>query len=134
MRSIPTLDNTDASTLMTAARAALAEAGLTGAIAIVDAAGVVLEVHRHHLAKPHMGDFAIRKARTAALLGLPTQILEQMAAQGRPMSPETLALAGGVPIMAQGVAAGGVGISGGASEMDHRIALEAVSALSASPA
>ena len=46
---------------------------------------------------------------------------------------EALALAGGVPILADGLSAGAVGVSGGASEVDHRIALEAVSALSSFP-
>jgi uncharacterized protein GlcG (DUF336 family) len=130
MRTIPTLDNSDASALMAAARGALSESGVSGAVAVVDAAGVLLEVHRHHLAKPHMADFAIRKARTAAQLGLPTQMLEVMAAQGRPMSPETLAMAGGAPVIVDGMSAGAVGVSGGTSEADHSVALKAVASLS----
>jgi len=129
MRTIPTLDNSDAVVLREAALAAAREAGMAAAVAIVDSAGTLLDFHRHQGTKPHMVDFAIRKARTAALLGLPTKMLEAIAAQGRPMSPETLAMAGGAPVMVDGLSAGAVGVSGGTPEADHSIATAAVAAI-----
>jgi uncharacterized protein GlcG (DUF336 family) len=129
MRTIPTLDNSDAIVLRDAALTAAREAGIAVAVAVVDSAGTLLDFHRHQGTRSHMVDFAIRKARTAAQLGLPTKMLEAMAAQGRPMSPETLAMAGGVPVIVDGLSAGAVGVSGGSSEADHNIAGAAVAAL-----
>lgn len=119
MRMIPTLEKADAEVAGRAALKHAIERGLSLCIAVVDAAGAPLEVHRMDGAKPHTVDLALRKARTAALLGLPTAVLERMAAEGRAMPSEVLALAGGVPILLDGSAAGAVGVSGGTSEIDH---------------
>ena len=55
------------------------------------------------------------------MLGLPTRVLERMSAEGRSMPSEVVALAGGVPILQDGLAAGAVGVSGGSSDADHAI-------------
>lgn len=129
MRLIPTLESTDATALREAAKLAATEAGVAATIAVVDLAGVLLDLYRCDGAKPHTVELATRKARTAALLGLETQLLERMAAEGRPVSSEVLAMAGGAPVLLEGRCAGAVGISGGAPEIDHKIATAAVSAL-----
>lgn len=129
MRQIPTLESTDATTLREAAKLAATEAGVAATIAIVDLSGALLDLYRCDDAKPHTVELATRKARTAALLGLETQLLEGMAAEGRPFSSEVLAMAGGAPVLLEGRCAGAVGVSGGASEIDHKIAVAAVSAL-----
>jgi glc operon protein GlcG len=131
MRLIPTLDTDDSAAAREAALLAAADAGLAACIAIVDASGVLLDLHRADGAKPHTVDLAMRKARTSALLGVETFLLERMAKEGRVVSGEVLALAGGVPTMHEGRCAGAVGVSGGSSEIDHQIAAAAAKAVSA---
>jgi glc operon protein GlcG len=129
MRLIPTLDTSDATIAREAALLAAADAGLATCVAIVDGSGVLLDLHRADGAKPHTVDLATRKARTSALLGLETVLLERMAKEGR--APTGEVLAGGVPIMHEGRCAGAVGVSGGSSELAHQIAASAAKAVSA---
>ena len=129
MRMIPTLDSVDAVAAREAGVRAASERGIEACIAVVDSSGVLLELHRSDSAKAHAVDFATRKARTAALLGLETAVLERMAKEGRSLSGELLALAGGVPVIHDGRCAGAVGVSGGASEADHEIASVAAMAI-----
>ena len=129
MRMIPTLDSVDAVAAREAAVRAASERGIAACIAVVDSSGVLLELHRSDSAKAHAVDFATRKARTSALLGLETAVLERMAKEGRSLSGEVLALAGGVPVIHEGRCAGAVGVSGGASEADHEIAAVAAKAI-----
>src|SRR5579871_6645239 len=112
MRMKPTLELTDAEAIVAGCRSAAVDLAASTAIAVVDEAGVLLQLVRLPGAKPHTVDFAVRKARTAALLGLSTTVLEQMAREGRQMGGDTLALGGGLPVLAQGQCAGGVGVSG----------------------
>jgi len=121
MRMIPTLEIADAEAASRAAVASAAGQDFAVCIAVVDAAGALIVLHRMDGARSHTVDLALRKARTAALLGLPTLMLERMAAEGRPMPSEVVALAGGVPILRGGVSAGAIGVSGGSSEADHAI-------------
>ena len=128
MRMIPTLDSVDAAAVREAGVRAASERGVAACIAVVDSSGVLLELHRSDSAKAHAVDFATRKARTSALLGLDTLVLERMAKEGRVPSGEVLALAGGVPVMHEGRCAGAVGVSGGTSDADHEIAAVAAKA------
>jgi uncharacterized protein GlcG (DUF336 family) len=135
MRLIPTLDSADAIAARDAGVRAASERGLAACIAVVDSSGVLLELHRSDAAKAHTVDLATRKARTSALLGLETAILERMAKDGRGPPGEVIALGGGVPVIHDGRCAGAVGVSGGASEDDHEIAVAAVRAtLTGTPA
>lgn len=122
MRMIPTLEQADAAAASRAALAHAVQQRLAVCIVVVDAAGAPLALHRMDGARSHTVDLALRKARTAALLGLPTQMLERMAAEGRSMPSDVVALAGGAPILQDGLAAGAVGVSGASSEADHAIA------------
>ena len=122
MRMIPTLELADARTASQAALERAGDQGLAVCIAIVDGAGVLLALHRMDGAKAHTVDLALRKAKTAALLGLPTLMLERRAAEGRTLPSEVLALAGGVPILKDSASAGAIGVSGGSSQADHAIA------------
>ena len=129
MRLIPTLDSSDAAVAREAAVRAASERGLAACIAVVDSSGVLLALHRSDGAKAHSVDFATRKARTSALLGLDTTVLERMAKEGRSLSAEALALAGGVAVICEGQCAGAIGVSGGSSDVDHEIAAAAATAL-----
>ena len=128
MRMIPTLDSFDAAAAREAGVRAASVRGIAACIAVVDSSGVLLELHRSDAAKAHAVDFATRKARTSALLGLETAVLERMAKEGRGLSGEVLALAGGVPVIHEGRCAGAVGVSGGSSDADHEIAAIAAKA------
>ena len=56
-------------------------------------------------------------------------MLEKMVKEGRSISGEVLALAGGVPILEDGRCAGAIGVSGGSSEADHKVATVGAAAL-----
>jgi glc operon protein GlcG len=129
MRLISTIDSEDAATAMQEAKAATSALGIRVTIAIVDASGVILRLERDDGAKAHTVDLASRKARTAAMLSIETLLLEQMAKDGRSLSGEVLALAGGAPFLHHGACTGAIGVSGGTSEADHQIAQAAVAAL-----
>jgi glc operon protein GlcG len=103
--------------------AALArEIGLRVSIAVVDDAGALVHFSRLDGARSYSVDLAIRKARTAAALGVPTKILEEITRE-RPMhGVDMLAVSGGAPIMVGGVCAGAIGVSGAKGEEDHAIA------------
>jgi glc operon protein GlcG len=126
MRMKPTLEFQDAEAIGAACRAQAERDGARVAIAVVDEAGVLLHLQRLDGAKPHAVDLASRKARTAAALGLPTAILEQMAKEGRLPPTDVLALGGGLPVMLDGQCAGAIGVSGATSEVDESIAAAGV--------
>jgi glc operon protein GlcG len=106
------------------------EMGLRVSIAVVDDAGALLWFSRLDGARAYSVDLAIRKARTAAALGVPTKILEEITRE-RPMpGVDMLAVSGGAPIMVEGVCAGAIGISGAKGEEDHAIAEAGAAALS----
>ncbi len=122
MRTKPTLELADAAPISRACAEAARDAGANVSIAIVDEAGVLLSFQRLDGAKAHTAELAIRKARTAAVLGVSTSQLEMMAREGRLQSAELIALAGGVPVIHAGQPCGGIGVSGSTSEIDERIA------------
>jgi glc operon protein GlcG len=129
MRIKSTLDLGDADLVMTACRRAAEQSAVTVSIAVVDDAGVLLCFARLDGAKPHTVELAQRKARTTAMLGVPTSVLEAMARDGRLASGEALAVGGGAPVKHQGQCVGGVGVSGATSEIDERIAVAGAVAL-----
>ena len=128
MRTKPCLDFVDAETIAGACRAAALESSSPVTIAVVDDTGL-LHLQRLDGAKSYSVDLASRKARTAAMLGISTSILEQMAKEGRLPSGDILALGGGLPIMHASQCAGAVAVSGATSAEDERIAAAGVAAL-----
>jgi glc operon protein GlcG len=100
-----------------------------GAIAVVDAAGMLVGLERLDGTFPAAPNISIGKARTAALFRKPTRDFEMLVNKGRytmttlpevtPFTP----LQGGVPIVVNGVVVGAVGVSGAASaQQDDEIA------------
>ena len=100
-----------------------------GAIAVVDAAGVLVSLDRLDGTFPAAPNISIGKARTAALFRKPTRDFEKLVNDGRvtmttlpevtPFTP----LQGGVPIVVDGAVVGAVGVSGAASaQQDDEIA------------
>jgi len=117
-----------------AAAGAMAEARklkLSVAVAVVDTHGtpVYLEVLDDTMtASPN---FAIQKARTAAMLRRPSKALEDGIAGGRNALlslPDLLMIEGGEPILLNGKLVGAIGVSGGASTQDGQIARAGVAA------
>lgn len=112
-----------------------------GAIAVVDAAGVLVALERLDGTFPAAPGISIGKARTAALFRKPTRDFENIVNKGRytmttlpdvtPFTP----LQGGVPILVEGAVLGAVGVSGAASaQQDDEIAQAAADAFVAAQA
>ncbi|MCC7412622.1 MAG: heme-binding protein [Gammaproteobacteria bacterium] len=106
--------------------------GLRLSIAVVDVAGNLLAFERLGNAMPVSVDAALGKARTAALLGIPSKALEDIVDGGKPsylaiggVTP----LQGGVPLMVKGVVVGGIASSGATAVEDEAVALAGASAL-----
>jgi glc operon protein GlcG len=103
--------------------AALArEMGLRVSVAVVDDAGALVHFSRLDGARAYSVDLAIRKARTAAALGVPTKVLEELTRERPMQGVDMLAVSGGAPIMVDGLCAGAIGVSGAKGEEDHAIA------------
>jgi len=114
-----------------AACAALArDMGLRVSIAVVDDGGALMWFTRLDGARAYSVDLAIRKARTAAALGLPTKILEQITRERPMQGVDMLAVSGGAPILVEAVCAGAIGVSGAKGEEDHAIAQAGAATLS----
>lgn len=125
MRHLPTITTHEAEQALAACLADARERQAAVTVAIVDAGGAVLTLHRMDGARPYTVDLATRKARTAAAVGLSTRIIAAAAAPGT-LSGEALALPGGLPFMAAERAAGAIGISGADVETDEAIAAAGV--------
>ena len=129
MRMKPSLDLDDAQALAGACLAAAGDLGAAVSVAVVDEAGGLLWFQRLGGARGYSADLAIRKARTAAAIGVPTAVLEQLVRE-RPMpGQDMLAVAGGAPVMLEGQCAGAVGVSGGPAEVDEAIVEAGLAAL-----
>ncbi|UDY24583.1 heme-binding protein [Nocardioides sp. Kera G14] len=132
-----TLEHDDAVRVASAARTAAAEAGQTGAVAVVDAYGDDLVVLRDHSASWFTAAAARAKARTSARFGRPCVELTGLAETwpevfdiaSDELAWRPVTLDGGVPIRRGGVVVGAVGVSGGPPEIDRRCADAAVASL-----
>ena len=117
-----------------AAEAARDHAG--GAVAVVDAGGLLVALERLDGTFPAAAEIAEGKARTAALFRKPTAFFEDVINKGRtamaalPSQPGFTPLIGGVPITVGGEVIGAVGVSGAASaQQDGEIATVAAAAV-----
>ena len=101
--------------------------------AVVDEFGELVQVDRMDGASPMTVDIAEAKAVTALNFRRPTSSLLSMDPNVLDSIKEVvkfkiLPLAGGVPIVVNGVVVGAVGVSGATSEQDEEVARAAVSA------
>lgn len=134
----PNVTLADAQQMLREARCRADELGLEVAVAVVDAAGILVALERADGVQPAGPDVAIAKARAAALFRRPSAAFDEVAvAASRPSVlllpsavPHALAVAGGVPVRAAdgGPVAGAVGVSGGSGEQDADVAQHAVGA------
>ncbi|MEH0578026.1 heme-binding protein [Streptomyces sp. B21-108] len=115
--------------------------GINVAVAVVDAAGQLVVLHRMDGTQPAGPDLAVAKARTAAGFRKPSKHFEDIAAAGGrpgllglPGVFGGLAVEGGVPVWLPEedgrplVCVGALGVSGGRSDEDAQVAEEAIRA------
>ncbi len=105
-----------------------AKLGIAINVAITDSAGVLAGFLRMPGAFLHSVEIAIDKAYTSASFGFPTSkwkdILagDEMLRAGLAERPRLVIFGGGLPIVADGVRIGGIGVSGGSAEQDEECA------------
>jgi uncharacterized protein GlcG (DUF336 family) len=101
-------------------------------IAVVDDGGHLLYLQRGHDTQFGSIETAIRKAHAAVAFQRPTKASEDAVTGGRLIHlalPGVIPAEGGVPLMLDGVVAGGLGISGVRSFQDGQIAAAGAAAL-----
>ena len=114
MRTKPQLTLDDAYKIAAAVRAEATKRRLAGTIAIVDSGGHLLYLERPDRQSPNSVDIATLKARTAAYRERPSSALQERVKErpGWLMFPNSLPIAGGVPLFYADECVGGVGVSG----------------------
>jgi len=121
--------------MVRAAQAHARQNGWVVTVAIVDDGGTPILVSRLDEASPATVKTAIGKARSAALIGLPTKVLEAMVGERPALATmDRVAVEGGLPILYQGQRVGGIGVSGVRSEQDGAVAQAGIDALVVVPA
>ncbi len=130
--SVLVLDQAGAQTVLQTAEESAKRRNAPSAIAVVDPAGDLIAFQRMDGVRPASADLAIGKARTAARLQRPTAEIEDNINHGRTafVTADVMALQGGVPIRANGVVVGAVGVAGLSKETDTEIANGAAASLS----
>lgn len=100
-------------------------------IAILDDGGHLLHLARMDGASPANARIAVEKGRTAAETRRSTMVWQERIAKRPELlnMPEVTPVQGGLPIMAEGVCVGAVGISGVQSHEDEQIAAAGIAAL-----
>jgi glc operon protein GlcG len=114
MRNKPQMTLQDAYKIADAVRAAAAKLNRAGTIAVVDSGGHLLYLERPDRQSPNSVEIATLKARTAAYRERPSSALQERVKErpGWLMFPNSLPIAGGVPLFYGDECVGGVGVSG----------------------
>ncbi|MFC4274930.1 heme-binding protein [Achromobacter aloeverae] len=132
MNSKPVLTADDVKKILAAAEAHAQSSKWAVSIAVADDGGHLLGLLRLDGAAPISAQIAPAKAQTAALGRRESKVYEESINNGRYAflsAPMTGMLEGGVPIVAQGVVVGAVGVSGVKSSDDVAIANAGIAAL-----
>lgn len=120
--------------------AALARADEIGQpmnVAVVDAGAHLVHFARQDGSLLGSVDIAIRKARSAVLLKMPTTTLAEVAAPGGSLfgievtNDGLVIFGGGIPLLRDGSVVGAIGVSAGSVEQDCDVAEAGVAALPA---
>jgi glc operon protein GlcG len=129
--SVLVLDQAGAQAVLQTAEENAKRRNAPSAIAVVDPAGDLLAFQRMDGVRPASADLAIGKARTAARLQRPTAEIEDNINHGRTafVTADVMALQGGVPIRANGIVVGAIGVAGLSKETDTEIANAAAASL-----
>jgi glc operon protein GlcG len=131
MRTKPALTADDAEKTMAACTAEAKKNNWKVSIAIVDDGGRVWQLHRLEGAGAVTAEVAVGKAKTAALMGRPSKMMEDRIKE-RPafvLFPGILPIQGGVPILSGGECVGAIGVSGVQSHEDEQVANAGIAAL-----
>jgi uncharacterized protein GlcG (DUF336 family) len=131
MRTKPALTADDVEKAMAACTAEAKKNNWKVSIAIVDDGGRMWQLHRLEGAGAVTADVAVGKARTAAMMGRPSKMMEDRVKE-RPAFvtfPGILAIQGGVPILSGGECVGAIGVSGVQSHEDEQVANVGVAAI-----
>lgn len=136
MRSIQTIGLDDARRVIAAGEAAASgPVGQPMNIAVVDAGGVLVAHVRQDGAWIGSVDISIGKAFTARAFDIATKDLGDNAQPGQQFygihasnQGRIMIFAGGLPLLADGVVVGAVGVSGGTGEQDQAVAEAAAAA------
>jgi glc operon protein GlcG len=137
MRLISLLELDDCRAIVTAAQVEADRRGAVVSLAVVDSGGHPLLLERCDGASPASVEAALAKARMAALNGKPTEAMEAAINGERPalmqlsgaMGEPTLAMAGGLPLLHEGICLGAIGVSGMTPDVDGAIAAAGVAGL-----
>ncbi|QNS08052.1 GlcG/HbpS family heme-binding protein [Streptomyces xanthii] len=135
--TVTPLTTTEAETLITAARRAAKDAGVTVSVTVLDAGGHLLAFRRDDRAVLISGETSTRKAYTALQLDAPTADLVDLVKPEGPfhslptaLDKPLLFIAGGLPLHRDGRLIGAIGVGGGSPEQDHGFAGTAAQELS----
>ena len=101
--------------------------GKQAVIAVANAEGNPIAVHVMDGAYLVSFDVAVKKAKTAVAVKMPTRELGALVAQGGTFQgldkiADVVTFGGGIPLYRGGILAGGIGVSGGTGDEDHDIA------------
>jgi glc operon protein GlcG len=123
----------DARRIVSAARAEAEKNQWTVTIAVVDDGGFPLALERLDGALPQSAEIAVSKARTAAVMRLPTKTLEDMVKDrpGLVTMPGVTRVQGGLPIKIGTACIGAVGVSGATSAQDEQVAAAGIASIPA---
>jgi uncharacterized protein GlcG (DUF336 family)/uncharacterized cupin superfamily protein len=131
IRSRRVLDPAGAEAVTAAAVRAADEGGHRVVVAVVDAAGDLLQLRRTDGAQTASVEVGIDKARTAAIFVRPSRELEEQVSSGR-LGALALhgaaALTGGIPLTVDGEVVGAVGTSGETPDEDESVSLAGAAA------
>jgi glc operon protein GlcG len=121
----------DARRIVSAARAEAEKNQWTVTIAVVDDGGFPLALERLDGALPQSAEIAVSKARTAAVMRLPTKTLEDMVKDrpGLVTMPGVTRVQGGLPIKIGTACVGAVGVSGATSAQDEQVAAAGIASI-----
>jgi len=138
MRKVAVIDCRAALGALEAVREAVEARGRTAAIAIADAHGELVAFVRMDGALLSSGPLAANKAYTAARLNRPTRVLgDTLRERGTDVAfygdARYVGFGGGMPVVVDGIVAGGVGVSGLSDEDDEALAAMGVALLRGDP-
>lgn len=133
MKYKPVLGGDLARQMLDAALEAADGEGFAMSIAVVDEGGYPLALQRMDGAGLMTAKVAMEKARTAALIRVPSgRLADRLAAEpALPRLTDYLPMAGGLPAMLEGQCVGAIGVSGGTPAQDERIGAAGLSLLEA---
>lgn len=131
MKDTKKLTADDVKKIAAAAEAKAAEQGWNVTIAICDAGGHALWLQRMDGAPLTSATVAPAKARTSAMTGKPSKVMEDMVNNGRyaALDMPVTVLEGGEPIIVNGDVIGAVGVSGVLASQDAEVARAGIEAL-----